>query len=121
VEELVGDARPDSDQRFWAMLCHLSALLGLLFPFGSLLAPFVIWLLKKESMPYVNAQGKEALNFQISVLLAVLVSSLLLFVIIGFLLLLIVLVGWLILVIVAAINASEGAPYRYPLAIRLIR
>ncbi|WP_416925739.1 DUF4870 domain-containing protein [Ottowia sp.] len=69
------------------MFAHLSALAGFIIPFGNLLGPLIVWQLKKNEMPFVDDQGKEALNFQITVTLALLVSLLLIFVLIGFVLL----------------------------------
>ena len=60
------EIQPTKDERTWAMLCHFSAFSGLIFPFGNFLAPLIIWLIKKEEMPFVEDQGKEVLNFQIS-------------------------------------------------------
>ena len=61
------------DQRTMGMLCHLLAFCGFVFPFGGIIAPLVLWLVKKDEMPFVNDQGKEALNFQITVAIAVLI------------------------------------------------
>ena len=55
---------PTEDERTWAMLCHFSAFSGLIFPLGNFLAPLIIWLIKKEEMPFVEDQGKEVLNFR---------------------------------------------------------
>ena len=60
-------ATPGQEARQWAMFCHFAAFIGLVFPFGSLLGPLIVWQLKRESDPFVDAQGKEALNFQITV------------------------------------------------------
>ncbi|WP_410965628.1 DUF4870 domain-containing protein, partial [Salmonella sp. SAL4454] len=70
-------ATPGQEARQWAMFCHFAAFIGLVFPFGSLLGPLIVWQLKRESDPFVDAQGKEALNFQITVALAMFVSFLL--------------------------------------------
>src|ERR687888_152596 len=57
---------PSSQERAWAMLCHVSAYLGFFFPFGNVLGPLVVWMIKRDQMPLVREHGKEALNFQIS-------------------------------------------------------
>jgi uncharacterized protein len=75
-----------SDERQWAMFAHLAALAGFVIPFGNLIGPLIVWQIKKNEMPFVDDQGKEALNFQITVCLAVLVCILLM-VVIGALLL----------------------------------
>ena len=78
---------PSAEERQWAMFAHLSALVGLVFPLGSIIGPLVIWLIKKDTMPFVNDQGKEALNFNITVAIAAMVCWTLVFILIGFLLL----------------------------------
>ncbi|NIF18945.1 DUF4870 domain-containing protein [Pantoea sp. Cy-639] len=105
---------PNADVRQWAMFCHLSALLGLVMPLGHLLGPLVLWHLKREQDPFIDAQGKEALNFQISVTLASFVCFMLMFVFIGIVLFAMLMVAVLILIILAAVKANEGKAYRYP-------
>ncbi|HWX67366.1 MAG TPA: DUF4870 domain-containing protein [Rhodanobacter sp.] len=111
---------PSAEERQWAMFAHLSALAGLVMPFGSIIGPLVIWLIKKDTMPFVNDQGKEALNFNITVAIAAVVCGLLCIVLIGFLLLPVLVVLWLVFVIVGTIKANEGTLYRYPFALRLV-
>lgn len=111
---------PSAEERQWAMFAHLSALAGMIIPLGSIIGPLVIWLIKKETMPFVNDQGKEALNFNITVAIAVVVSWILCFILIGFLLLAVVVIGWLVFVIIATIKANEGSTYRYPFTLRLV-
>ncbi|BAN51262.1 DUF4870 domain-containing protein [Metapseudomonas resinovorans] len=112
---------PNREVRQWAMFCHFSAFLGLVFPFGNLLGPLIVWQIKKDLDPFVDAQGKEALNFQITVALAVVVCFLLMLVVIGFPLLGLVSIGALVLTIIAGIKANEGQAYRYPFCWRLIK
>lgn len=113
---------PGKDARLWAMIAHLAGFLGYFLPVvGSLIGPLIIWQLKRDVHPYVDEQGKEALNFQITVALAALVSLLLMVVVIGFFLMAIVVVGAIVLMIIAAIKANEGAGYRYPFCLRLIK
>ena len=109
-----------ADERQWAMIAHLSALSGLIIPFGNVLGPLIVWLMKKDTMPFVEQQGKEALNFQITVALALLVSGILIFVVIGILLMPVIAVAALVLTIMAGIKANEGVAYRYPFTLRLI-
>jgi hypothetical protein len=104
----------------WAMLAHLSALSGFIIPFGSILGPLIIWLIKRDEMSFVNDQAKEALNFNISMTIYAMVSGVLIFVVIGIVLLPVVLVTWLVLAILAAVKANEGVAYRYPLTLRLV-
>ncbi len=122
-----------SEERNWAMAAHLCGLLwivggtGLIFfPFGGLvlltmLGPFIIWRTKGPSMPFVAEQAKESLNFQITVFLLGLVFLVLAFVLIGFVFLWILGLANLVLVIIAAVQVSDGRPYRYPFCLRLVK
>jgi hypothetical protein len=111
------DRRQD---RTWNMLCHLTALAGFFIPLGNFLGPFVIWLLKKNEIPSVDAHGRESLNFQISMLIYFVVAGLLVFVFIGIPLLIALGLAALICVIIASVKASNGVLYRYPLTIRFL-
>lgn len=108
------------DERTFGMLCHLLALAGLIIPFGSIIGPLVMWLVKREGMPFVDDQGKESLNFQITVAIAGIVCFILSFIGIGILLLVALGVFWFIMIILATIKANEGQRYRYPFAIRFL-
>jgi uncharacterized Tic20 family protein len=117
----VQQVQPSQEARQWAMFCHFAAFLGFIFPFGNLLGPLIVWQIKRESDPFVDRQGKEALNFQITVSLAVVLSFLLMLVVIGFFLLGLVSIGALVLTIIAGIKANEGLDYRYPFTWRPIK
>lgn len=120
-----------SSTRSWEVLCHLSSLVGIFFgffsiPFINILGPLIIWLAKKNESLGVDAHGKEALNFQISYTLYGIVGVVGLFVtIIGILLIPFFTAGLLVLMIVltliAAVKASNGQLYRYPLTIRFLK
>ncbi|WP_425508339.1 DUF4870 domain-containing protein [Tahibacter amnicola] len=110
------------------MFAHLSALLGLVTGgLGNFIGPLVIWLVKKESMPFVDDQGKEALNFNITVGLLGVALVVLTIITFGLGALLALPVGicagiaWLVFTIIATIKANEGVAYRYPLTLRLIK
>lgn len=109
------------EQKTWGMIAHLASLSGLIIPLGNVIGPLVVWLIKKDTMPFVDDQGKEALNFNITVFIAAVVSGLLTLILIGFLLLLVVGLGWLVLTVMAGIKANEGNTYRYPFTLRLIK
>jgi len=110
------------DEQNWAMFCHLAGLAGFVVPFGNVIGPLVIWLIKKDTMPLVDRHGKEALNFQITVAIAAIVCVILMFVLIGFFLLIAVGIGALVLTIIATVKVSNGDfEYRYPFALRLIK
>jgi uncharacterized Tic20 family protein len=107
--------------RTWCMACHLSALAGFVVPaFGHVVGPLVVWLIKRGESSEIDAHGKEALNFQISMLIYNLVAGVLCLLLIGFALLAILHILNVVFVILAAVKASEGQMYRYPLTIRLI-
>lgn len=103
------------DAKTIALIAHL---LGIIVGFWGAL---IIWLLKKDDHPFINEQAKEALNFQITVVIASFVSGLLCLVLIGLPLLFAVIVGNLVFSIIAALKANDGVHYRYPFAIRLIK
>jgi uncharacterized protein len=109
------------DDRTWAMLCHLSGLAGYVVPFGNIFGPLIIWLIKRDQSWFVDDQGKEALNFQISWAIYMIVSLIAILVLVGIVLVGIVAIGGLVLLIVAAVKANEGIAYRYPLTIRFIK
>ena len=113
--------KPSQEVRQWAMFCHLSALLGIWIPFGNLIGPLILWQMKRETDPFIDAQGKEALNFQITVAIAAAICLLLMVLIIGFFLLGLLAIGALVLTIIAGVKANEGFPYRYPFTWRLIK
>ena len=110
----------DKEGNMWAMFCHISAIVGFVIPFGNIVAPLVLWALKKDEFEIVNVHGKEAINFQISITIYVLISVLLIFVIIGIPLLIALGIFELIAIIIAAVKANEGKLFRYPLAIQFL-
>ena len=110
------------EEQKWAMICHLSALAGFVIPFGNILGPLVVWLMKKDTMPLVDQHGKESLNFQITVAIAALICVVLMFVLIGIVLIFVVGLGALILTIMASIKVSNGElDYKYPFTLRLLK
>ena len=111
----------NSEAKTYGMLCHLLALAGFIIPFGNIIGPLVMWMLKKEQYKFVDDQGKEALNFQITVMIAALICFALMFLLIGFVLLPAVGIASLVFIILAAVKASGGFHYRYPYTIRLIK
>ena len=110
-----------SDERMWGMLCHLSTFAGYLVPFGNILGPLIIWLVKKDEYAFVDDQGKEALNFQISITIYSLVSGVLILAMIGIPLLIAVIIFSVVMTVIAAIKANGGEYYRYPLTIRFVK
>lgn len=124
---VVNDLSGLATEKNLAMFCHLSALVGgvafsaIGLPVGNILGPLVIWLMKKDTMPLVNAHGKEALNFQITVSAIILACMALFFLVLPLLLIPVVGLAALVLTIIGTIKASNGELYRYPLTVRLIK
>lgn len=115
------DDAPSAQARQMGMFTHLSSLAGLIIPFGNILGPLILWQVKKAEFPFVDDQGKEALNFNITMAIAGLVAAALTLILIGFLLLPVIALGWLIFTVIAAMKANEGVAYRYPFTLRLIK
>jgi len=113
-------SRPQNE-RTWMVLCHASALIGFFVPWGGhILAPLVVWLIKRGESPAVDEHGKESLNFQLSMLIYNIIAGILVLVLIGFVLLPILHVLNVVFVILASLRASEGTLYRYPITIRFL-
>jgi uncharacterized Tic20 family protein len=121
-QESQGSGAINRDARQWAMICHLIALVGLLGNgIGFILGPLIVWLLKREDDPFIDEQGKEALNFQITMFVALVISLVLALVLIGFVLFFLVMIFMTVFPIIGAIKANEGVHYRYPVTIRFIK
>ena len=117
----VPSGAPSADDKQWGMFAPLSALSGVVIPFGNIIGPLVVWQIKKDTLPFAADQGKEALNFNITMLIAAFIGFLLTFVLIGLVLLPLIGIAWLVFTILAGIKANEGVAYRYPFALRLIK
>ncbi len=113
---------PPKSERQWAMGCHLAALCGIFFPVAgaNLFGPLILWLIKRVDGAFIDLQGKESLNFQISLFLYELLGWILIL-FGGWLIVIAVRVVGFILVIVAAVKAGDGIDYRYPACIRFIK
>jgi uncharacterized Tic20 family protein len=108
----------------WAMFCHLAglcALIPIVPVIGGVLGPLVIWQLKKDVNPFIDEQGKEAVNFQISILMYFLISVFLCIVCVGAFLVAATIFVFFIFMLIAAVKANNGCHYRYPLTIRFIK
>jgi len=122
AEEAATQAGISKDDTTWGVIVHLAAIVGLLgVPFGNLLGPLVVWLIKRAESPFVDYHGKEALNFQITMTIAALVAIPLCLILIGFVLLFAIFVVEVVFLIMAAMSASKGEYYRYPISIRLVK
>jgi uncharacterized Tic20 family protein len=133
-EQMTGEpyfADVPAPERQWAMFAHLSALVAIWLGGMAFLGPLLVWLIKKDEMRFVDDQGKEALNFQLNILLlkvATVIIGVPLGVVtlgIGFVLLFAILAGLvvldIVLAIVAAVEVNGGGTYRYPLIIRFVK
>jgi hypothetical protein len=108
-------------ERNWAMLCHLSAFAGFFFPFGGVIGPLICWLTRKDESSWVNLNGKASLNFQLSMLLYIVLAIPLCFIIIGIPIIMILGTIKVICVIIASVKAPKGELFRYPLVIPFIQ
>ena len=102
---------PSAEEKQWALFAHLSALIGYIIPFGSIIGPLIVWQIKKNEMPFVDDQGKEALNFQITIAIMAIVCIVLMVILIGFLLVVAIYIWVLVRTIKGIVRASDGRPY----------
>ncbi|MBS0375987.1 MAG: DUF4870 domain-containing protein [Proteobacteria bacterium] len=115
------ELQPSREERQWAMFCHLSAMLMYCTAIGGFVAPLVIWLLKRDEMPFVADQGRETLNFQITTMLAIMACLALWLLILPLLVAGLVVAYHFVMTIIATVRSSEGVYYRYPICWRVIR
>ena len=104
----------DQNERMWAMILHLSQLLNYIIPLGGVIAPIVIWQIKKDSMPTIDQHGKNVANFLVTYLLLIAISVVLVFVFIGIILLPILGIVHVIFSIIGGLKANEGVVWEYP-------
>jgi uncharacterized Tic20 family protein len=110
-----------ADEKTMGMFAHLSALAGYIIPFGNIIGPLIVMLVKKDQSAFVVDQAREALNFQITIMLAVILSIALMFCVVGFFILPVLGIVNIVFIIIAAIKANGGEPYRYPMTLRLVK
>ena len=133
----------EQNVRTWSMLCHISALAGLFFGLGNVIGPLLVWQIKKNELPEIEPHGKEALNFQITILIINIVAGIAFIGILGaafgigriwrspFSLLgggfgigsiiIIINLAAFILAVIAGLKANNGESYKYPFTIRFIK
>jgi hypothetical protein len=111
----------NDEDRTWGSLAHLSALCGMVIPFGSLLGPLIMWRTRGQRAPFVGDQALEALNFNISVFIGFLICLALAWLFIGILMVSVLVIYWIVMTVIATLKASEGLTYRYPVNLRLIK
>ena len=117
-----GNQPPIKDACTWAMFCHIAGLAWLIIPaIGGIIGPLIVWQIKKDLDPFVDKSGKEALNFQISMLIYAIVAGLLIMACVGTVLFPLVLIADIVFAIIAAVKAANGEAFRYPVTIRFIK
>lgn len=115
-------ADPQKQAWQWAMWCHLAGLASVIgIPFANIIAPLIIWQVKKDEHPFIDQAGKASLNFQISMTIYSLAAIPLVFVFVGIFLLIAIAVVDIVFVILAALKANSGEAYKYPLSIRFLK
>ena len=117
---LAGVDAETNNERMWASLAHVSTFSGYVVPMGHVLGPLVVYLIQKDRSGLAADQAKEALNFQISVTLYLIISLILCVVGIGLLMLIALVFFEVVCVIIATVRAHNGVAYRYPLTFRLV-
>lgn len=109
------------DQKQMGMFLHLSQLLNFLIPFGGIIAPIVLWQMKKDEMPALDAHGKMVTNWLISAMIYGIVSAVLSIILVGFLLLLALGIMTVVFPIIGGIKANNGELWEYPLTIKFLK
>lgn len=109
------------NEQSWALAIHLSALVGLWMPGVNVLAPLVLWLYKRGSSPYLNRQGLEAVNAQLSYTLYMVLTLPFWPILIGILIFGALVVFDVVVVIMKAIAVNNGRPFAYPFVIRFLK
>ena len=109
------------EQKQTGMFLHLSQLLNFVIPFGGVVAPVLIWQLKKDEIPALDAHGKMVTNWMISALIYGVVSGILCIVLIGFLGLAALAITGIVFPIIGAIKANNGEFWEYPLTIKFLK
>ena len=139
IDEQTGEPLPSADDRNTAMFAHLAAFASMVFPFGNVIGPLIVWMVRRDRSAFIDRHGRESLNFQLTFTLIFMVmmalaagyaissglsdneigvfSSLIGF---GFLFM-VYSIAALVFIIIGAVKASNGEEYRYPLSIRFVR
>ena len=108
-------------ERNWALLCHLSAFAMFFFPFGGVIGPLICWLSRKDESAWVDVNGKASMNFQLSVLLYIVLTIPLLFIIVGIPIIMFLVTLRIVCIIIASVKSSKGEKFKYPLSIPFIQ
>ncbi len=109
------------DEKQYALFIHLSIFAGFLIPFGNIIAPVILWSLKRKESEYIDYHGKEVINFQISIMILAFISVLTMFILIGIPLIVVTLFACILLPVLGAIAANNGERYKYPFIFRFVK
>ncbi|EDM25353.1 hypothetical protein LNTAR_21945 [Lentisphaera araneosa HTCC2155] len=121
-EIIIDPADIPKEEKTNAMICHLLAFIGFAgIPFGGILGPLIFWVIKKDESDFLDACGKEAINFQIAMLIYSIISIVLCLILIGYLMLFALLIVDIVCIVKAANAANRGELYKYPWSLRLIK
>lgn len=112
---LPAEPAPTQDEKNLGLIMHVLSLVGF-----SLIGPLIVWLVKKDESAFINAQGRELLNFQLSFLIYTIACIPLCFMLIGIPLLIVVGIAAFILTIIGLVKATEGKIYRFPVTIKML-
>ena len=112
----------DPNEKQWGMFTHLAALAGLIgIPFGNIVGPLIIYMIKKDEFEFVAEQGKSVLNFQITWTIIFIISAILILAVVGIFLLIGFGIAWLVFVILGTVAANNGESYKYPLTYQFLK
>ncbi len=109
------------DEKQYALFIHLSIFAGFLIPFGNIIAPVILWSMKRKESEYIDYHGKEVINFQISIMILAFISVLTMFILIGIPLIVVTLFACILLPVLGAIAANNGERYKYPFIFRFVK
>lgn len=122
MEEIIDPGEIPKNEKTDAMICHLLSFLSFTaIPAGGILGPLLFWIAKKDHSDFIDECGKEAINFQISILIYTLISIPFCFIIIGYLMLVFLYLINIVCIVKAATKANTGILYQYPWTIRFIK
>jgi uncharacterized Tic20 family protein len=108
-------------ERNWAMFCHLSAFAGFFFPFGGIIGPLICWLSRRDEYEWVKVNGRNSLNFHLSILLYMILVAPLCIIIIGFPIIGFLFLLKIICIIIGSVKAAKGELFKYPISIPFLQ
>ena len=117
---MIGSEYLNSEEKNWAVAINLITFIGYIIPFGNIIGPLVIWLMKKEGSDFIDEHGKAVINFQISIYIWFILAGLLCMIFIGFFFVFALILIEIIYTIINAIKAKDGKSPKYPFSIKFI-